>query len=293
MKIGVVFPQLDIGVDVGAIRHFASSVAELGADHIIAYDHVVGADRQTYAGMSKAYWQDSTFHEPFVLFGFLAAISDLELMTSVLVLPQRPAVLVAKQAAEVDILTGGRLRLGVGVGWNDVEYVSLGQSFSDRGKRIEDQIAVMRRLWTEESIDLDSEYHRLPSVGIAPLPIQRPIPIWIGARPGTPAIERIGRIADGWTSFAEPGPDFDATLVAIRDSAMRAGRDPASIGLECLVRCGSRDLDTITSHVNSFRSAGAGYLALDTMKSGLKTLDDHLAAVEEAITVIRASEAAS
>src|SRR6202046_4640652 len=152
MHVGAIFPQTEIGSDIGAIRAFAEHVDQLGYHPILAYDHVVGADPAVYEGWNGPYDVDTTFHEPFVLFGYLAAITSLELITGVLILPQRQTALVAKQAAEVDLLSGGRFRFGIGLGWNAVEYEALGRSFSDRGRRVEEQMALLRRLWTEEAV---------------------------------------------------------------------------------------------------------------------------------------------
>ena len=152
MKIGVVFPQTEIGADVGAVRAYAQQVERLGFTHVLAYDHVLGADPSVHRGWSGPYNLESTFHEPLVLFGFLAGFTSLEFATGIIILPQRQTALVAKQAAEVDLLCGGRLRLGVGLGWNAVEYEALGTTFSDRGKRVDEQVELLRRLWTEPSV---------------------------------------------------------------------------------------------------------------------------------------------
>ncbi len=199
MRLGVVFPQTEIGADPGAIRAYVAAVAEAGYDHLLAYDHVVGADPAIHEGWRGPYDISSTFHEPFVLFGYLAAITTLELVTGIIILPQRQTVLVAKQAAEVDLLTGGKLRLGVGIGWNAVEYEALGQDFSNRGKRLGEQITVMRRLWTEPSVSFTGDYATLTGAGIAPLPVQRPIPVWFGAS-SPPALRRAGTMGDGLVS---------------------------------------------------------------------------------------------
>ncbi len=182
MRTGVVFPQTEIGADRGAVRAYAQRVEELGFDHLLAYDHVLGADPSAHPDWSGPYTHRDTFHEPFVLFGFLAGICSLELVTGVIVLPQRQTALVAKQAAEVDLLTGGRLRLGIGIGWNAVEYEALGEDFRTRGRRIEEQIEVLRALWTEPVVNIRGEAHQVTGAGIAPLPLQRPIPIWLGAQ---------------------------------------------------------------------------------------------------------------
>ena len=177
MQIGVVLPQTEIGTDVSAIRSYGQGVEELGFKHLIAYDHVLGADPSVYEDWDGPYDIDTQFHEPFVLFGFLAACTSLELASGIVILPQRQTALVAKQAAEVDILTDGRFRLGVGIGWNPVEYESLGQDFTQRGRRIEEQVELMRRLWSERSVTFTGVFDEVAGVGLAPLPVQRPIPV--------------------------------------------------------------------------------------------------------------------
>jgi probable F420-dependent oxidoreductase len=183
MQIGVVFPQTEIGPDGGAVRSYGHRVEELGFRHVLAYDHVLGADRAVHRGWDRPYDSATTFHEPLVMFGFLAALTSLELVTGIIILPQRQTALVAKQAAEVDLLSGGRLRLGVGLGWNYVEYEALGQDFATRGRRIEEQVALMRRLWTEPSLSHAGPFDRITGAGIAPLPVQRPIPAPSPRRP--------------------------------------------------------------------------------------------------------------
>ena len=174
----------------------------------------------------------TTFHEPFVMFGYLAAVTTtLELVTGIIILPQRQTALVAKQAAEVDLLTEGRLRLGVGLGWNPVEYEALGEDFTNRGRRLAEQIALMRRLWTEQTVTFDGTHHRVTGAGLAPLPVQRPIPVWIGAA-SRPALERAGRLADGWFPMMPPGPKLDEARDIVARSATAAGRDPSSLGME-------------------------------------------------------------
>ncbi len=161
MRIGVVFPQTEIGPDVAAVRAYGEAVEEMGYQHILAYDHVVGADPAVHKAWNGPYDVDTQFHEPFVMFGYLAACTSLELVTGITILPQRPTALVAKQAAEVDLLTGGKFRLGVGIGWNAVEYEALGQDFSVRGRRLEEQVTLLRRLWTEHSVSVENEFDRV------------------------------------------------------------------------------------------------------------------------------------
>ncbi|MFW6074426.1 MAG: LLM class F420-dependent oxidoreductase, partial [Chloroflexota bacterium] len=198
MRIGVVFPQTEIGPDAGAVKAYAQAAEDLGYDHLLAYDHVLGASTKNRPDFRGPYTSESLFHEVFVLFGFLAGLTErIEFATGILILPQRQTVLVAKQAAEVDRLSDGRLRLGIGVGWNEVEYIGLNENFRNRGKRSEEQIEVMRQLWTNEVVDFEGRWHRIPEAGIKPLPVQQPIPVWIGGyAPVT--MRRIGRMADGW-----------------------------------------------------------------------------------------------
>src|ERR1700689_164387 len=180
VNIGVVFPQTEIGPDAGAVRAYAQGAEELGFTHVLAYDHVLGADPAVHEGWNGPYDVRSTFHEPLVLFGYLAALTRMELVTGIIILPQRQTALVAKQAAEVDLLPGGRFRLGIGLGWNPVEYEALGQDFTTRGRRMEEQVELLRRLWTQPTVSYHSNDEQVVGAGISPLPVQRPIPIWIG-----------------------------------------------------------------------------------------------------------------
>jgi probable F420-dependent oxidoreductase len=276
MRVGVTYPQTELGGDPGAIRAYGQHVEELGYSHILAYDHVVGADPTVHTGWDRAYDVHTTFSEPLVMFGYLAAVTQtVELVTGVIILPQRQTVLVAKQAAEVDLLSGGRLRLGVGVGWNAVEFEALGQDFANRGKRTDEQIAVLRRLWCEQSVTFDGEYHRITGAGIAPLPVQRPIPIWIGAA-SAPGYRRAGRTADGWFPLIEPGPKLVDARAVVAQAAHDAGRDPAVIGMEGrIVYTG--DLDAVVHEASAWKNAGATHVSISTMDAGLATVDDHLA----------------
>src|ERR1700748_736756 len=176
-RIGAVFPQTELGHDTGAVRAWGQEVERAGYRHVLIYDHVLGADPAIHTPWDRPYDVRTTFREPFVLFGYLAALTSLELVTGVITLPQRQTALVAKQAAEVDLLTGGRFRLGVGIGWNQVEYQSLGKDFSNRGRRSEEQVSLLRRLWTEPAVTFAGAYERVTGAGLAPLPVQRPIPI--------------------------------------------------------------------------------------------------------------------
>jgi len=278
MQIGVVLPQTEIGADAGAVRAYAQGAETLGFAHILAYDHVVGADPAGHPGWSGPYNIDTTFHEPFVLFGFLAAVTRLELVTGIIILPQRQTVLVAKQAAEVDLLTGGHFRLGIGLGWNAVEYEALGENFSDRGRRVSEQMEVLRRLWTERSVTHAGPYERITAAGLAPMPNQQPIPIWIGGQ-SPAAYRRIGRLADGWFPQVNPGEKLDEAKAIVDEAARLAGRDPAALGMEGRVTWGQGDVDRVVDHAERWRKAGATHLAVNTMGSGLGSIDDHLRAL--------------
>jgi probable F420-dependent oxidoreductase len=280
MQIGVVFPQTEIGADVGAVRAYAEGIEALGFGHLLAYDHVLGADPAVHVGWAGPYDIDTTFHEPFVLFGYLAAVTSVELVTGIIILPQRQTALVAKQAAEVDVLTGGRLRLGVGLGWNAVEYEALGKSFSDRGRRMGEQVELMRRLWTERSVTHDGTYERVTAAGIAPLPVQRPIPVWFGAA-SPPAYRRAGRLADGWFPQVPPGPHLDAALALVAEGAVAAGRDPSTIAMEGRVNWGDGGVDRIVDHLGRWRAAGATHVSINTMRAGLASVDEHLRVLGE------------
>jgi probable F420-dependent oxidoreductase len=277
MRVGVVFPQTEIGADFGVIRDFAMTVQELGFSHILVYDHIVGGDPDVYGG-DMPYDIDSTFHEPFVLLGYLAAIVPrLELVTGVVVLPQRQTVLVAKQAAQIDLMTGGRFRLGVGVGWNASEFEALGQDFANRGRRSEEQIELMRRLWTDRSVTFEGHYHRTTAVGITPKPVQRPIPVWMGAR-SAPAYRRAGRLADGWFPMVRPGPELESALSELQRAAVAAGRDPADIGMEAKLDW-TGDVEAVVAQADLWTAAGASHASINTMGAGLQTVDDHLGAL--------------
>jgi probable F420-dependent oxidoreductase len=278
MRIGVTFPQTELGGDASAVRAYGQTVEELGYTHLLAYDHVVGADPSVHEGWAGPYDIHTTFHEPLVMFGYLAAVTNtLELVTGVIILPQRQAALVAKQAAEVDLLSEGRLRLGVGLGWNAVEYEALGEDFTNRGKRLGEQIDVMRRLWTDQSVTFAGEHHRVTGAGLAPLPVQRPIPVWIGAA-SRPALERAGRLADGWFPMIGLGPQLDEARDIVARAATAAGRDPSALGMEGRVTWHG-DPQQVADELAQWAAAGATHMTVNTMGAGLLTVDEHLDAL--------------
>jgi probable F420-dependent oxidoreductase len=292
MRIGVVFPQAEIGSDGGAVRAYATRVEELGYDHVLVYDHVLGADREIYRGWTGPYDVDTPFHEPFVLYGYLAASTSLELATSVIILPQRQAALVAKQAAEVDLLTGGRFRLGVGLGWNAVEYEALGMDFTTRGARITEQVEVLRKLWTQRSVTHIGRFEKIIGAGIAPLPVQRPIPLWFGAASPT-AYRRAGSLADGWFPQMPPGPELDAAIAIVREAAVRAARDPADLGMEGRVSFTSGgQAAAVVKTAAAWRTVGATHIAINTMGAGFRSVDEHLDALAAAAPALLAEPSA-
>src|SRR5881397_2765468 len=278
MQVGAVFPQLEIGIDPEAIAQYARTVEELGYDHVVIFDHVLGADSSRPEGWTGVYDHRSLFHEPLVLFGYLAAVTKrLRLATAVIVLPQRQAALVAKQAAEVDVLSRGRVILGIGIGWNPVEYEALGMRFTDRGRRIEEQIAVMRALWTQEVVDFDGRWHRIDRAGLNPLPVQRPIPVWMGGN-ADPAMERIARLADGYFTHLQPTEAGLAQLERFRGFLRKAGRDPTTFPIEgrvTVARLAGPDEWVRTGE--AFRDLGFTHLEISTLGAKLATLDDHIA----------------
>jgi probable F420-dependent oxidoreductase len=285
VRVGVVFPQTEIGADVGAVRAYVQRVEELGYRHVLAYDHVLGADPAVHRDWQGPYDLTTTFHEPFVLFGYIAGITSLELVTGIIILPQRQTALVAKQAAEVDLLTRGRFRLGVGLGWNAVEYEALGQDFSTRGRRVEEQVELLRRLWTEPSVTFRGRFDQVTGAGLAPLPVQRPIPVWFGAQ-SERAYRRVGRLADGWFPQVPPGPKLDQARGVVEQAAVEAGRDPAGLGMEG--RASWRDdPGKLAEHAATWRDAGATHLSVNTMGAGLATVDDHLRVLETAAGILK------
>lgn len=281
MRIGVVFPQTEIGSTPGGIRTYVTTVEELGYKHILVYDHVIGVDPKGHPGWKGPYTNESQFHEPMVLFGYLASITEhVELVTGIIILPQRQTVLAAKQAAEVDVLSEGRLRMGLGIGWNKIEYDSLGQDFSNRGVRLEEQVKLMRALWTEKVIDFQGVWHQVTSAGLNPLPIQRPIPIWMGGGADN-VLQRIAVMADGW--FPQIKPDAAGKLAVLKlfDYAEKVGRDPATIGIEGRINLGDYPPSEWPDVIGAWEELGASHLSINTMGAGLSKVEDHLAVIRK------------
>jgi len=281
-----VFPQTEIGPDPEPIAEYARRAESLGFDYLLAYDHVLGVDpdRPDWEG---SYDHEDQFHEPLTLFSYLsAATGELTFGSCVLVLPQRKTPLVAKQAAQVDRFSDGRFLLGVGVGWNEPEYEGMGADFSTRGRRVEEQIDLLRQLFTRELVEFDGEYHRIPRAGIGPLPVQRPIPIWIGGA-APPVLERIGRTGDGWLPPSRHPRELDEKLAAIDDHAAAAGRDPDEVGVGARVTVDRTEEDWVDV-VGAWADRDAEFVAINHLYRGFDP-GDHLDSLPE--TADRLSDA--
>lgn len=282
MKIGVTFPQTEIGYDPIVLRDYAQAAEELGLDHILVYDHVLGADTANRPDWGGRYAAKDSFHEPFVMFGYMAAFtSKIEFVTGILILPQRQTALVAKQAAEVDVLSGGRLRLGVGLGWNDVEYEALNEDFHNRGRRVEEQIEVLRRLWTEPVVDFTGKWHRIDRAGLNPMPVQQPIPLFMGGL-SEPVLERAARIADGWFPIVRELADIEALPARIEGLKQRVeghGRDPGAFEIRVQTGFASKAPEDWARDVEMYEGMGVDFLCFSTMGAGLPGPRDHIDAM--------------
>lgn len=286
MQIGIVFPQIEIGPDPVVVRDYAQAAESMGYEYLLAFDHVLGANSRT-RNWTGPYDHASLFHEPFVLFGYLAGqTTTLGFTTGIVILPQRQTALVAKQAAAVDILSNGRLRLGIGIGWNEVEYEALGENFRNRGKRSEEQVEVLRALWTNDVVTYKGNWHSIPDAGLNPLPVQQPIPILFGGMADA-VLRRAARLGDGWLpQFAGFGPDGKTVNAEGRDyiEKMRgyirdAGRDPDAFQIDGRVTLGNRTPEECAAEIEAWRELGATHVSLNTMRAGLSSPDAHIDAM--------------
>ena len=284
MRVGAVYPQIEVGADPGAAKAFAMAVEDLGYDHILAFDHVAGGNPSGNA-REHFYTNQHAFLEPLICFAYMAAATEcIEFISGIIISPQRQTVLIAKQAATLDFLSGGRLRLGIGVGWNTIEYEALGADFSVRGKRSEEQIELLRRLWTEPLVTFDGKWDRITDAGINPLPKQRPIPIWIGGHKDV-AVHRAARLADGWLPLFPPDERGAAKVATFKQYVADAGRDMADVGLESWINVGNYDdgfgalcLSEESWHqwTSGWKELGATHISVNTMKSGFTSIDQHI-----------------
>jgi probable F420-dependent oxidoreductase len=277
MLLNALFPTRDIGTDPAKIRDWAQAAEGLGYHCIEVADHVFGAAPR--GDWKPVYSETDPFHETFTTMAFIAAVTKtIQLCSGVLILPQRQTGLVAKQAAEVDILSGGRLRLGVGVGWNHVEYEALGTEWRTRGARQAEQIEVMRRLWTADLVTFDGRFHKLTAVNLLPVPVQRPIPIWFGGSSDA-VIKRAARLGDGWMPILAPDAEGEAKLARLREHLKEFGRDPATFGLEGWLRMHERDPERWAAAAQGWQRLGAQMVMLYPMY--------RMAKLEEQIETLR------
>jgi probable F420-dependent oxidoreductase len=263
MQLNAMFPTRDIGSDPARIRDWAQAAEDLGYAYIEVPDHVFGAAARD--GWTPRYNERDPFHETFVILAFLAAVTKkIRLSSGILIAPQRQTGLIAKQAAEVDLLSGGRLRLGIGVGWNHVEYEALGLEWKTRGARQAEQIEVMRRLWCEDLVSYSGRFHNLRAVSIVPPPAQRPIPIWLGGASDA-VVRRAARLADGWMPISAPDAETEQKLALLREELQRNGRDRAKFGLEGWLRMYDPDPQQWGAAADGWRRLGADMVMLYPM----------------------------
>ena len=289
MRIGVVFPQTEFGSDPAAIRDFAVSAETLGYKHILAYSHILGANPQRPGGWQGPYTHQDSFQEPLMLFSHMAALTQtIEFVSGIIILPQRETALIAKQAATLDVLSGGRLRLGVGIGWNPIEYTAQNQDFHTRGKRIEEQVTVLRRLWTQPLVTFKGRWHDIQDAGLNPLPKQQPIPIWFGGYADV-VLRRIAHMGDGWFPGSSQPQKVQPSLDKLWRFMDELGRDRSEVGIEPRIPYGDGDPRKWEAAIKAWRAAGATHLSLNTMRAGLQGPASHLAAIHKFARVFDAT----
>jgi probable F420-dependent oxidoreductase len=287
IKLNATMSLSDMGGDPGTVKAFAQAVEGLGYDGIGVPDHVLGVNVASRPDWGNRNTSADHFHDPFVLFGFLSACTQrVELSTQVLILAQRQAALVAKQAASLAVLSEGRLRLGVGVGWNPVEFVGLNENFSDRGRRSEEQVEVLRALWREPHVDFSGKWHRIEDAGINPLPPGGHIPVWFGGH-AEATLQRIAKWGDGWIMLAhEQGPDAAQAFGRLRELVVAAGRDPQAVGIEVWTSIGTGDEDAWRAEFKGWKALGVTHVTLNNAFARYghermpgRSLGDHLVAI--------------
>jgi probable F420-dependent oxidoreductase len=285
-RIGIVFPQTEFGIDPAAISDFAQAAEELGYSHILVYDHILGANPDRHPKLNGPYTFRDSFHEPFVLFSFMAGMTrQIEFATGILILPQRQTALVAKQAAALDLLSGGRLRLGVGIGWNWVEYEALDQDFGSRGRRVEEQVTLLRQLWTRPLVTFDGRWDKIPDAGLNPLPVQQPIPIWFGGHADA-VLRRVASMGDGWMPNYRTAAEAQPSLDKISQYLDEAGRGWDEIGLEPRIWYGKGQPDEWERQIREWGEIGATHLSVNTMRCGFSSPAEHVAALQTFADII-------
>jgi probable F420-dependent oxidoreductase len=281
MQIGVVFPQTEMPADVTAVRDYGQAAEALGYKHILAYDHILGANPDRPGGWSGPYTYRDPFFEPFILFSYLAGVTtNMEFTSGIFILPQRQTALFAKQAATLDVLCNGRLRIGIGTGWNEVEYEALNEDFHTRGRRQEEQVTLLRELWTKPLVTFKGTWHTISDAGLNPLPLQQPIPIWFGGGADV-VLERIARIGDGWMPNLRTASAAGPYLELLDSYLAKNGRSRADIGIEPRLAWHTGDLDHLNRLKEEWQAAGATHLSINTMNAGFSTVDKHIAALRQ------------
>lgn len=286
MKFGVVYPQIEFGTDPVAVRDFAQTAEGLGYNHIVAYDHVLGANPERPGGWQGPYTFKNPFFEPFILYGYMSGFTQrIGFVTGILILPQRQTALVAKQAATLDVLSQGRFRLGIGLGWNEVEYLSLGEEFHNRGRRMEEQVELLRLLWSQPLVNFHGRWHDIPDAGINPLPVRNSIPIWFGGQ-ADQALQRAARFGDGWMPNYRTAEDarpalekLDRYLEEAGRERSLPGRDGSNFGMEARMPYGDGNPNTWFNTIRGWEQAGATYLSFNPMGSGFRTPKEHIDAI--------------
>ena len=287
MKLGIALPLVDVQGDPATVRDFAQAAEGLGYHHLGAPDHVLGVNVASRPDWGARNTSKDCFHDPFVLFGFLSACTKkIEFSTQVMILPQRQTALVAKQAASLDVLSGGRFRLGIGVGWNPVEYVGLNESFANRGRRQEEQVQVLRALWAEPHVTFKGQWHTIEDAGINPLPVRRKIPLWFGGHEDV-TLKRIAKWGDGWIMLAHPqGPVANAEFAKLKGYVKAAGRDESAVGLEVWVSTGEGGPEDWPRQFQGWKAAGVTHVTVNSTygrgphkRIAGRTMADHLAAM--------------
>jgi probable F420-dependent oxidoreductase len=280
MQYGVVFPQYEFPNDPLAIKDFAQTAENLGFGHILAYSHVLGANPDRPGGWKGPYTYHHAFQEPTILFSYMAGVTEkMAFVTGIIILPQRQTALFAKQAATLDILCGGRLRLGVALGWNPVEYTALDRNFHNRGKRFEEQVQLLRLLWTKPLVTFKGQWHHIPDAGLNPLPQQRPIPLWFGGH-ADPVLHRVARMGDGWLPNYRTAEDAAEALNTLNQYLAAENRTLEDIGIEPRLRFGEGDPQTWQTICEGWQNSGATHMTFNTLGAGFKKAREHFGAME-------------
>ena len=285
MEFGAVFPHNEIGTDPGAIKAYAQGVEALGVTHLLIYDHVLGANPDRPGGWQAPYDNSTTFHEPFTTLAFIAAVTEkLEMVTTILILPQRQTVLAAKQAAQVAVLSNNRFRLGIGTGWNEIEYQGLNENFTNRGKRQAEQVDLMRKLWTHDSLTYNGQFHTIDAASIKPRPSQ-PVPIWFGGE--APALlKRCGELGDGWVPLGGANARSQACIEQIHAHRTKAGLSLEGFGIQAQAQYAGGTPDRWSSHAEKWLKLGCTHLAIATHNAGETNADGHLGRIQEYLSAV-------